>query len=524
MGRAHTPFAGKIKKKLMTEVTSNHSRRQVLKSTSIIGGATVVSLAIRIVRTKILAILLGPSGIGLDGVYNSIIDLARTISSLGINISGVRQIAAAVGEGDRRVIGHTVVTLRRVSIIAGTIGALLLFCIRGPLSRLTFGNAEHATGIGLLSIALFFGVVGASQGALLQGVRRIGDLAKMGVIGAIIATVVSIPIVWIWGQKGIPFYLVLIAAMTTLVSWLYARRVQVERLAISMGQVVREASALLKLGIILLFSALMPFGAMYFLRVLVTRMEGVDGVGQFQAANNLSTIYVSFILQAMSADFYPRLTGVATDRAKCNQVANEQVEISMLLALPGILATLVLAPLIIHFFYSSKFGMAAQILRWQIIGVLFQVACWPLGMIPVATGRARLSLFAETLGSASYVLLAWFGLQYFGLPGTGMAFVGAYLFYWVLIYLVVKQVTGFGWSARNIQLILGGSIMVVLALVAHLLLPGVWSAAIGGILTLAAAAYCLKHLWEIIGTERICHYLRKMGLGFLTPSSSDHSE
>ncbi len=508
----------------MSEVSPNDSRRGALKSTSIIGGSTVISLAIRIVRTKVLALLLGPSGVGLEGLYNSIIDLARTVSSLGISISGVRQIAAAVGSGDRQVIALTVVTLRRVSIITGAVGTLLLFLVREPISRLTFGNAEHATGIGIISLALFFGVVNGSQGALLQGVRRIGDLAKMGVIGALIATVVSIPIVYVWGQKGIPYYLVLVAAMTTLVSWLYARRVQVERLVLSLKQVASEASTLLKLGAILLFSALMPFGAMYLVRVLVTRQEGMAGVGQFQAANNLSTIYVSFILQAMSADFYPRLTGVATDRAKCNRVANEQVEISLLLALPGILGTLVLAPLIIHLFYSAKFGMAAEILRWQIIGVLFQVACWPLGMIPVAAGRAKLSLFAETLGSASYLLLAWVGLQCFGLPGTGMAFVGSYIIYWFLIFWVVKRVTGFAWSARNIQLTLGGSIMVALALIAHLLLPGVWSDVVGGTLTLAASAYCIKALWKIVGTERIHYYLRKMGLGFLTPSSSNHSK
>ena len=79
----------------------------------------------------------------------------------------------------------------------------------------------------------------------------------------------------------------------------------------------------------------MTMGSLYLMRVLVTRQEGTAGAGQFQAANALSMIYVGYILQAMEADFYPRLTASAHDDAKCNRLVNEQAEISVLLALPG---------------------------------------------------------------------------------------------------------------------------------------------------------------------------------------------
>src|SRR3989442_11367195 len=100
-----------------------------------------------------------------------------------------------------------------------------------------------------------------------------------------------------------------------------------------------------------LLSDVMALGVTYLIRVLIVHDHGLEAAGQFQAANSVSALYVGFILQAMGADFYPRLTAVATNNNRCNQFVNEQSEISLLLALPGILATFAFAPWVISIFY-----------------------------------------------------------------------------------------------------------------------------------------------------------------------------
>ena len=68
---------------------------QILKSSALIGGSSIVNIAIGIVRTKAMALLLGPEGFGLMGVYGSISNFAQCVASMGINSSGERQIAEA---------------------------------------------------------------------------------------------------------------------------------------------------------------------------------------------------------------------------------------------------------------------------------------------------------------------------------------------------------------------------------------------------------------------------------------------
>ena len=119
---------------------------------------------------------------------------------------------------------------------------------------------------------------------------------------------------------------------------------------------------------------------------MVIRQMGLDAAGLYQAAFALSSVYVGFVLGAMGADYYPRLTAVSADNKKVNRLVNEQTEVSLLLALPGILGTLTFATWVIHLLYSAQFEPAVDILRWQILGVLGRVVSWPVGFVLLAKG------------------------------------------------------------------------------------------------------------------------------------------
>jgi antigen flippase len=491
------------------DVTEVGSHGQALKSTSIIGGSTAIVMLVRMVRTKVLALLLGPAGIGLEAIYDSVVSLARTAADLGISSSGVRQIAAAVGSGSDQVIATTVFTLRKTCLLLGAIGAGVFFLGREPISRLAFGNTDHASDIGLLSLMVFFGGLMGGQGALLQGMRRIGDLAKMNIFGALAGAVLSIPIVLVWGRAGIPAYMVLAAGVGVMTSWLYARRVRIEQIRISLRQVSTEAAALLRLGIIFVASGLMTTGALFLLRVFVIHQEGLSGAGQFQAANALSMVYVGFVLQAMGTDFYPRLTAVASDNRRCNRLVNEQAEVSILLALPGILTTIALAPWVIHFFYSSKFDKAAEILCWQAVGMYLRVNSWPMGFIILAKGRGTAFFWSDLLSYSVYVGLGWLGLKVFGLAGTGMAFLGLYLFHWLIVYAVVRKMSDFRLSGQNMRFSLLGAAACAITLYARLAVSDPWATIVGCTLALATGIYTMRTLIRLVGMDKINRYLRK---------------
>src|SRR5690348_15864267 len=89
-----------------------HSYGEILQSSILVGGSSVINIALNIVRTKAMALFLGPAGFGLAGLYGSILDLSQNIAGMGVNSSGVRQIAEAAGSNDTCKIGRTAAVLR----------------------------------------------------------------------------------------------------------------------------------------------------------------------------------------------------------------------------------------------------------------------------------------------------------------------------------------------------------------------------------------------------------------------------
>jgi enterobacterial common antigen flippase len=439
-----------------TDSNASHSQRarsyrSILKSSALIGGASMISVGIGMARTKALAMLLGPSGYGVMGALMMVADLAKVVAQVGINGSGVRQIAESVGSEDASRIALTVVVLRRVSLVCGVIGALALALFSGPVAKFTFGTEGYASSVAVLSLAVVLSVVASGQGALLQGMRRIGDMAKLAVWGSLLGTLVGIPMVYVLGTAGLAPTLVAIAGSSALASWWYSRKIKTEATAVSARMLTYEAASLLKLGMAFMASGLLTLGAAYAVRIIVLRKAGIEAAGIYYAAWTLGGLYIGFVLQALGADFYPRLVAAAKNNAECNRLVNEQAEVSLLMAAPGVLLTLTLSPLAISLFYSAEFVGAIEVLRWICLGMALRVLTWPIGYIVVAKNRQVLFFGIELVWSVVNVTLTWFCVDAYGAVGAGMAFFASYVAHFVVVYPSVRRMTGFRWSAANVR-------------------------------------------------------------------------
>src|ERR1035441_6481849 len=94
----------------------------------------------------------------------------------------------------------------------------------------------------------------------------------------------------------------------------------------------------------------------------------------------------------------------------------------VLIALPGVLATVLLAPWVLRIFYSKDFVAAAGIIRWQVIGVFLRVVCWPIGAVLIAKGKSKLFMATESIYAIINVALLYVCTKVWGLTGIGVAF------------------------------------------------------------------------------------------------------
>lgn len=482
-------------------MSEGSSYRQILRSSSIMGGAQAVTYLVGLLRVKAVAVLLGPAGVGIVGLYTSVMSTASEISGLGLQRSAVRSIAIAEGQGDAAAVARAIRMLRRLCWLTGVLGWLGCAALALPLSRLMFQSSEHAWALALLGATVLLGAINGGQVTLLRGLRRIGDIARVQIASALINSVAIIALYAWLRERGIVPVLLVSAVISLVTSWHFVRRVQVDDVTMSWRQAVDEARPMVSLGIALMLSSALATVLEFYTRTLLSRNDGLEAVGIYQAAWSLSGMFAGFVLKAMGTDFLPRLAAIIADRDAAAREINQQTEIGILLSLPGLLGTLVFAKWVIWLLYSAKFAAAADVLVWMTLGVFGRVVSWPLGYIQVAMNAKRWYMATEVFFIAfQAVLVAWWVPQY-GAAGAAYAFFACFVAYFFAMVLVARHLLGFRHSRDAVRLIALSTLLLAAAMLAGLWLDEFPALALGALLTSASGLWCLRELAHRVGHE-----------------------
>jgi enterobacterial common antigen flippase len=479
----------------------NSSYGQILRSSSVIGGAQGINYLIAMVRTKVVAVLLGPSGVGLVGLYVSATSLVGAFTAFGIATSGVREVAEAHSSGDSERVARTVKTLRRVCWVTGVLGWLLTIALAYPLSVWTFGSGARALPVAILGATLLLTSVSGGQTALLQGMRRINDLARLEVISVLVSTLVALALYTWLGEKGIVPVLIVTALITLAFSWWFARRLEVDAVSMRWAETWQHSRRLVSLGAAFMWSGLLTSLVALLLRAIIVRDLGLDANGIYQAAWGVSGMFAGFILGAMATDFYPRLTAFANDHAHLNRLVNEQTEIGILLALPGLLATLGFSTLVMKIFYSTKFLPGADLLPWFVLGIFGQVVSWPMGFALAAKGASAWYVTVETISNVLRLTLSILFLKWLGLQGTALAIPVLYVVHTALLVFICRRLSGFQWTSGSLKLMIASATLILMAFAMKTWLPPYPALAAAAVLTLAASILSLRGMVHRLGGD-----------------------
>ena len=286
----------------------------MIRSMLVIGSAQAVNIVISIVRMKVLAVLVGPAGLGLFGLYTSLQSTVGTFAGLGLETSGVRDIAA--NKDDLAVQSRVRTVLFTAGLVQGAIAMVLVWLFRAPLAQWLFGDASRATETGLVGVAILLSLVlrvanGHSSGITAD--RRSGARHGSGALGGTIGGLIA---VWLEGEAGLIWFLLVQPLVAVLITAFISRKLP---RAVTPRLTSTDAFAAWKsmasLGVVFMIGGLAGAATLLFARSLIARDLGIEAAGLFSASWGVAMTYVGFLLGAMAADFYPRLTEVINDRA-----------------------------------------------------------------------------------------------------------------------------------------------------------------------------------------------------------------
>ena len=433
---------------------SKTSYHHMLKTTSLFGGVQFLTIVIAIIRTKLIAVFIGPAGMGIIALLNSAIGIIGSLSGLGIETSGVKHISAEYKNEDLNTVSVTVSVIRKVAFATGSIGCVLMLLFSNWLSLITFGNSDQMYSFMLLSLVLFFRQLTVSELAILQGLRKMRFLAKANLYGNISGLLVSVPLYYFYGIDAIVPTIIGISVAALLFSFYYSKKVKIERKSITKAQLFTEGKRIVKLGFMLTVSGLLTLVTAYLIQIYVGKQGGLEQVGFYNAGFTLLNSYVGIIFTVMSTDYFPRLASICDHNEAVRTSVTQQSFLSILIITPIIILFLTLVPLIVKVIFTPEFVTIIPMVCFGILAMLFRAVSWSMGYILIAKGDSKIFLKTAIGFNALSLLLNVMGYYCYGLEGLGFSFLLYYMIHFFGLKIITYKRYGFYFDSDFYQIYL----------------------------------------------------------------------
>lgn len=485
----------------MENKEKDDSYSHILKYTGIFGGVQGLNILVGIVRNKLVAMILGPEGMGLMSLFSSTIKLVSDSTNLGISMSAVREISEAYDQNDDKKVAHIVGLVRTWSFLTALLGMFLCVALSPLLNGWTFNWGNHTLHFVLLSPVVALTAVTGGELAILKGTRQLKHLAVLSVYGVVGALVTSVPLYCIWHESAIVPSLIVIALVQLMFTILYSYRLFPLTLKFD-GELVAEGMGMVRLGIAFVLAGIFGSGAEFVIRSYLNNEGNLSVVGLYNAGYMMTMAYAGMVFQAMETDYFPRLSSVRGTGAELNRVVNRQIEVSLLLVSPLLVSFIIGLPVLLPLLYSGKFLPVMGMMKITILAMYVRAIMLPMEYIALSKGDSKSYLFLEVAYDVVVIVFVLLGYQLLGLTGTGMgiALAGACCLVLDLVYCYHK----YGYTTSKevmlytvVQVPLG-----VCAYIASLILDGVFYWLVGTLFILASSVVSLQilrsksHLWE----------------------------
>jgi O-antigen/teichoic acid export membrane protein len=477
----------------------NKSFRQIFKATTIFGGVQVFQIIISIVRSKIIAVLLGPAGMGIAGLLASTIALISGFTNFGLATSAVKNIAAAHASEDSEEISLVISVFRRLVWFTGLLGATVTVVLSPWLSELTFGNRNYTLAFVWISITLLLNQLSSGRGVLLQAMRQLQYQAKASLLGALLGLMISAPIYYFWRVDGIVPSIIITSILSLLLEWYYSSKTKIRQVAVDFRTVLHEGRDMVKMGFVLSISGLITTIGTYVVRVFLNANGGVAEVGLYNAGFSIINTYVGLVFAAMGTDYYPRLSGIAHDRDKSNELINQQAEVSILILSPILSVFIVFINLVIVVLYSGKFLPISSMIQWAAIGMYFKAVSWSIAFIFVAKGESGLFFWNELLANVYSIVINIIGYKLGGLQGMGISFLVSYMLYLLQVYLLATNRFGFLFTGDFVKVFLIEFLFCICCFMLVRTVQGLWLYVFAVPLMIVIIAYSVYQIDKRIG-------------------------
>jgi len=433
--------------------------RILAKNTSYLILPKIVKFLVGLVRSKLIAVLLGTTGAGVIAQLTSIVQQMSNFALMSVNDGLVKQIAEKKEEvGFAQILSQLLKSYVLIIFFLTVISSILLYIFSEEITIFIFGDIQYYDYflIGLLSFPIL--VINSISFALLKGFKEIKYISRSELIVIVVNILIFLPLIYFFGLTGAVIYVPISLLTILIINQYYANSQVIKRLSINLKAIfisniskesVKElfifAGVGLSTGSALVVSEIAS-------RAVVVNYLGIDQLGLYSPLISWANLFTGFILPSVSTYLYPRFSEAKT-KEEISGILNDAIRFITFLMIPFLFISIPIRYQIIPLFYSEEFLSAGDYLPWHFLGVLFYLLMYALGSVLTPTGKVRIH-------GAIYIVISMvdFGVVFyfvpiFGLYGWLLKFLVSPIIFFIFFLAFLKYYYAFKLLRKNLVLI-----------------------------------------------------------------------
>ncbi|WP_419870112.1 O-antigen translocase [Chryseobacterium sp. CT-SW4] len=410
----------------------------LLKVFSLTGISTLIKLITSYITVKVLAAVIGPSGIALIGQLQNFTTVLITLGAGGIN-NGVVKYVAENKESEnslRKILGNG---FKITAYLSALIGLIIIFLSK-YLSRFILLDDGYYYVFIFFGISLFFISINNFFLSVLNGYKEFRKFVITNITISILGLIFTVGLVSIFNIKGALIATVSYQAVVVFFTVIYIRKLKWFKKEFLWSS---WESGILKKYAYYSFMAIVtaitvPVAQLIIRRFLIHEYSMVDA-GYWESMNKISGLYLMLFTSTFSVYYLPKLSEI-NEQSRLKHEILKAYKIFTPILFISLVIIFLLKDIVISILFTKEFFPVKELFLWQLLGDFFKIMSWILAFVMVAKSMSKIYIITEILFSILYVGLTYFFVKQFGVVGATQAYFMNYFIYFITMIILFKNI------------------------------------------------------------------------------------
>jgi PST family polysaccharide transporter len=408
----------------------------LIKTSILTAIATVIKVITSFVINKLVSIYVGPSGLALIGQFQNFTGIVTTFATGGLN-NGVVKYVAEYKDKDKKekILGSALL----ITLGSSFIVSIVVMFFSSYFSQKILQTDEYTHVFIMFSVAVIFFALNMFLMSILNGQKEIKKYITVNIVSSLLSLFFTSLLVVNLGLLGVLYALVLNQSVVFFVTLMFVIKSNWFRFENFTQGIDKPSSK--KLGKFALMAATSSISLPIMLLIVrdyIGKNFGWDAAGYWQGIWYISSMYLMVVTSSLSVYYLPRLSEI-TDKKELKKEIISGYKIIMPIVISMAVGIYFLRELVITIAFTEKFLPMEELFLWQLIGDVIKIASWLLSYLLLAKAMTRVFIYTEIGFKLTFMTLAYFFLNSYGLVGITYAFALNYVLYFFTMMYIFRS-------------------------------------------------------------------------------------